>query len=113
MLTLFVPIVAALVATTVKVHGREFCWAWMKEHWSELFEKYGTGGSFTLPRLVSYSTKHLVTVADAEDVESFFKDRPVQGAARTVAQSVEAIRTAAALQARDGAALKAWLLEQQ
>lgn len=84
----------------------------MKEHWSALFEKYGTGGSFTLPRLVSYATKHLVTVADADDVATFFAARQVAGAARTVAQSVEAIRTAAAMQARDGAALKAWLLAQ-
>ena len=47
------------------VYGRQFAWAWMKEHWAELFEKFGTGGSFTLPRLVSYSTKTLATAAEA------------------------------------------------
>jgi hypothetical protein len=45
-------------------------------------------------------------------VEEFFKTHAVEGAARTVAQSVEAIRTAAAMHERDGAALKAWLIAQ-
>ena len=94
-------------------HGRAFAWEWMKANWEALFEKYGTGGSFTLPRLVSYSTKFLVTEGDAADVEAFFADRKVEGAARTVAQSIEAIRVAAAMGARDAAAVKAWLIEQQ
>jgi hypothetical protein len=58
----------------------------MKDNWEQLFLKFGTGGSFTLPRLVSYSTKNLVTEADAEDVEAFFKAHSVEGAARTVSR---------------------------
>ena len=66
------------------VYGRQFAWAWMKEHWAELFEKFGTGGSFTLPRLVSYSTKTLATagrIDREEDVWSLtLPDRPLKGA---------------------------------
>ena len=93
------------------VYGRAFAWQWMKDNWDALFEKFGTGGSFTLPRLVSYATKGLVTEADADDVEAFFRSHKVEGATRTVQQSVESIRTAAAMSAREGEALRAWLQE--
>ena len=51
-------------------------------------------------------------VAAQDDVEAFFKEHECEGAARTVQQSAEAIRTAAATNAREGAALVAWLKEQ-
>lgn len=95
------------------VYGRAFAWSWMKTNWDALFQKFGTGGSFTLPRLVSYATKCLATEEDADDVEGFFKTHECEGAARTVQQAVEAIRTAAASNKREGDDITAWLKEQQ
>ena len=88
-----------------QVYGRAFAWKWFKDNFDALFQKFGTGGSFTLPRLVQYAEE------DADDVEQFFKTHECEGAARTVLQAVEAIKTAAASNAREGAAIAAWLKE--
>jgi hypothetical protein len=46
------------------VYERKFAWGWVKEDLEELFQEFGTGGSFTLPWLVSTGTKCSISSGD-------------------------------------------------
>ncbi|XP_062591652.1 puromycin-sensitive aminopeptidase-like [Saccostrea cucullata] len=75
---------------TGTVQGREICWQFVQDKWSELHERYK--GGFLLSRLVELSTENFVTEARAKEVEKFFEAHPAPAAERKVQQSVENIR---------------------
>jgi len=88
--------------------GRRVAWEYLREQWDDVKARLD-GGGFLLTRLVSLSTAGLASEADAADVEAFFAARGTPGMQRTVAQSVEKIRAAAAWLRRDAADVAAWL----
>ena len=98
--------VVASAAANAK--GRRVAWDYLREQWDDIKARLD-GGGFLLTRLVSLSTAGLASEADAADVEAFFAARGTASMQRTVAQSVEKIRAAAAWLRRDAADVAAWL----
>ena len=92
-------------------HGRRVAWDYLQAQWGEISARLD-GGGFLLTRLVALSTASLASEADAADVEAFFATRGAASTERTVAQSAEKIRAAAAWLGRDAAGVAAWLSAQ-
>ncbi|KAL6056357.1 Aminopeptidase [Balamuthia mandrillaris] len=97
-----------IVSTADSVEGREITWRFVQDNWSKYMELLGDGGTL-LTRVISYSTKGFTSEEKAEEVEHFFAEHPYEPAARTVKQSLEAIRSNAAWLARDRDAVAQWL----
>jgi aminopeptidase 2 len=91
--------------------GRRVAWEYLREQWVPIKARLD-GGGFLLTRLVSLSTASLASDADAADVEAFFAVHGTPGTVRTVAQSVEKVRAAAAWLRRDANAVAEWLAAQ-
>lgn len=90
--------------------GRDLAWQFIKDHWPEFVKRYQ--GSFLLTRLIEYN-KELTAVADAKDVERFFKKNPTPEAQRTIAQVLEHIYSHAAWLKRDGKKIAQFLHRQK
>lgn len=97
--------------SSLNPHGRDLAWQFIKDRWPEFVKRYG-GGSFLLSRLIEYN-KELNTVADAKDIERFFRKNPTPEAQRTIAQVLEHIYSNAAWLKRDGKKIAQFLYKQK
>lgn len=79
-------------------YGRAIAWNYVKENWALITERFGGGHLFSRFLIPA---AHFTTIDEANDVVNFFKTHPSEGINRTVAQSVEQIRSHAAWLARD------------
>lgn len=86
--------------------GRDLAWNFIKKEWPVFLERYGGGKS--LSSLVS-SLGFFVHERDVADIERFFKKNPAPGAARTVDQVLERIRTKAVWLSRDKKKIAKWI----
>jgi puromycin-sensitive aminopeptidase len=88
--------------------GVEVVWEYMKEHWSELYERYGKG-NFMLTSFIRACTAQMTSFSEADQVETFFQSKQVEGCERTIRQCVERIRVSAKWFERDEKATMEWL----
>ena len=70
--------------------------------------RYNKSG-FILSFLTKSVTERFLSLDKAAMVETFFRENPLPGSERSVAQAVETVRVNAAWLARDGAALQKFL----
>nr|APA21554.1 puromycin-sensitive aminopeptidase [Haliotis discus hannai] len=71
---------------TGTVQGRELCWQFVQDKWTELHERYK--GGFLLSRLVEVSTDNFVTEARAKEVEKFFETHSAPESSRVHSSSI-------------------------
>lgn len=87
----------------------DLAWEYVKEHWEELEHRFAGGHLFS--RFVMPFSR-FTTIQKADEIKKFFKKNRAPGIERTVAQTVEKIRSNAHLLSRDlsglTAALKKW-----
>lgn len=95
---------------TGTVQGRELCWQFVQDKWTELHERYK--GGFLLSRLVEVSTDNFVTEARAKEVEKFFETHSAPAAERKIQQSVENIRLNAKWMERESTSVLKFLRSQ-
>ena len=91
--------------------GRDLAWDFLVDNWEELDRRYGSGG-FALMRLVSIAGG-FTTLERAQEVEDFFRDHPAPAAARTIQQSLEAIRLSARWLELNEQVVAGWLDERR
>lgn len=77
----------------------DLVWEYLKEHWEEVVERFAGGHLFS--RFISPFSK-FTSYEKADEVEQFFKEHKQEGVERTLAQTLEKIRSNAALLERDG-----------
>ena len=85
--------------------AREATWAFVKAHWSELFNKIGP---IQTPEIVA-ATGNFCSLDAATDVRQFFAQNPVPSSSRTLQQSIERIESCAATRTRQSAPLTRYL----
>ncbi|XP_048758250.1 puromycin-sensitive aminopeptidase-like isoform X2 [Ostrea edulis] len=95
---------------TGTVQGRELCWQFLQDRWTDLHDRYK--GGFLLSRLVEVSTENFVTEARAKEVEKFFESHPAPAAERKIQQSVENILLNAKWMERESAKVVEFLRSQ-
>jgi len=69
--------------------------SFMKENYDDIYERFSKNTQLNL--LISYSFKRLATETDAKDVENFFKDKDVSKFNLVLHQTLDTIRSNAAL----------------
>eukprot|EP00871_Galdieria_phlegrea_P002239 jgi/Galph1/3015/GphlegSOOS_G1674.1 len=90
-------------------NGSERAWYYVKEHYHDLLQRYGTGGGHMLRNIIYLSTRYLTSIEYAHEMEAFFKDKDVQGCERVIQQSLEAVAIADAWYHRDEQHVCTWL----
>lgn len=88
-------------------YGRDLAWEFTKDHWDELYRRYGKTGHL-IRRLISV-TESFTTLDRAREVEEFFKAHPVPAAKMKVQQALERIRLNAKWLEVNGQGLEEWL----
>lgn len=76
-------------------YGKRIMWPWMKKNWKQLSKKFGFGNPMANKIVASISL-----VADSsmqKEIRQFFRENPVPGTERTLAQTLERIRIHTAL----------------
>lgn len=79
-------------------YGRHITWEFVKSNWTQIVKKYGGGHLYN--RFVKPAA-NFTNIADAKDVENFFKTHDSTGLDRTIAQATEQIRSNAEWLKRD------------
>lgn len=74
-------------------------WLYFKRNYDRLHARFGKGPMWAA--CVGLSCRGLTTTSDADDVESFFKDRELGSAQRRLSQNIEVVRTQVARRDRD------------
>lgn len=87
--------------------GRDLAWQFIKDNWSDLYERYK--GGFLLARLIKSTSENFVSDEMAKDVQVFFETHPAPAADRTIQQAVENIRLNRSQLERDSEAIKSFL----
>jgi len=88
-------------------HGRRLVWVNTKKSLDFVTKKLD--GSFGMANIVKYAISSLTTVADAQDVEAFFKDKSTSKYDMALAQALESVRGSAAWLERDSKDVADWL----
>lgn len=91
----------------VNLDGRAAAWAWIKDNWGWLMEKFGDELTHlsALPKLVgrSFASQEMLN-----DYQTFFNQTPVPGLDRPIAQGLENLRWQTAWAERDRDRLEAY-----
>eukprot|EP00004_Rigifila_ramosa_P008970 TRINITY_DN20429_c0_g1_i1.p1 TRINITY_DN20429_c0_g1~~TRINITY_DN20429_c0_g1_i1.p1 ORF type:complete len:689 (+),score=150.50 TRINITY_DN20429_c0_g1_i1:251-2068(+) len=95
------------VAGNSNPKGREICWAWLQQNWTEINTRFGVG-NFLLSSILATALSSMSTFAEADAVESFFAANPAPLANRTIQQRLEAIRSAASWREREVEEVTRW-----
>jgi len=98
-----IPMIAAVWGNP---KGRSLAWRFVKKNWKTLHKRFA--GGHLLARLLE-SADAFVTEKEAADLEQFFKKNPLPEASRTVAQSLEQIRSNTVWLTTDRESLKSFL----
>uniref|UniRef100_A0A8C5QIY1 Aminopeptidase n=1 Tax=Leptobrachium leishanense TaxID=445787 RepID=A0A8C5QIY1_9ANUR len=88
--------------------GRKAAWAFLKENWEELFNRYQ--GGFLISRLIKMSVEGFASEKMATEIMAFFDAHPAPSAERTVQQCCENILLNSAWLKRDADAVRQYLL---
>jgi len=80
---------------------------YLKEHYDEIYERFS--GNTSLPHLIEYTFKYLTTESDAEDMEKFFKGKDLSKFNLVYHQTIDTIRSNAALLKRSNDDVTQWL----
>ena len=86
--------------------GRDLAWQLIRDRWNEIQAK--TGGVVGNPLIVA-ALSNFCSDDRARQVEAFFAGHPVPDADRTLALSLERIRSCAAVSRAQAPALRRWL----
>lgn len=86
--------------------ARRFTWDYEKRHWKEIADRFE--GVHILPRFI-IGASNFATSGEAAEVEDFFADKTTGDIKRTIAQTVEQIRSNAAWLARDSQKISSFL----
>jgi len=84
-------------------------WQWVKQHWVAIQKRSTTNSG---ARIVE-AAGAFCTVAERDEVASFFAGHPVESSERTLAKSIDRINDCIQLQAAQEPKLRAWLDGQQ
>ena len=95
--------------TAMNPHGKKLAWEFIKKNWQEIFKRYQ--GEFMLARLIQTSSG-LTSSKDAKDIKNFFAKHPTPEAAKSIAQTLEAIYSNDEWLKRDGAKIRTFLARQ-
>ena len=87
-------------------YGGRLTWEYLKSNWVEIVRRFGGGHLFSRFLIPAQNFKKK---SEAVEVAQFFKAHPAEGIGRTVAQSVEQIRSNAAWLERDSEKIKKFL----
>uniref|UniRef100_A0A6G1SDN0 Aminopeptidase n=1 Tax=Aceria tosichella TaxID=561515 RepID=A0A6G1SDN0_9ACAR len=93
----------------IGVSNPPVAWKLLQDNKDYLRQKYET--SHLMTRLVKFVTENFTNEEKAQEIEQFFKENKFPGTERTVQQSIEKVRLNASWLARDGEAIKKFLLE--
>jgi aminopeptidase N len=98
---------ATLLATALRGPvGQDLVWPLVRERWSAVMSHIDA--SFG-PSVVVSALGSFCSIEASAELDQFFKTHDPKGAARTVQQSVERVKSCAALKADQGPKLTAWL----
>jgi aminopeptidase 2 len=89
--------------------GRKLCWEFVKKNWTIFHERYYSGSMAILSRIVASATEGFASQAYYNEVENFFKDKPVENINRSIQQSLEKIMASKLFLERDGEKIAKWL----
>ncbi len=89
-------------------YGINVVWNYIKDHWNQIEERFGGGHLFA--RFISPFSR-FTTLNQAEELEEFFKKNKSEGIDRTVAQTLEKIRSNAQLIERELPSLTSFLAD--
>eukprot|EP01126_Amoeba_proteus_P047760 TRINITY_DN547_c0_g1_i1.p1 TRINITY_DN547_c0_g1~~TRINITY_DN547_c0_g1_i1.p1 ORF type:complete len:540 (-),score=100.11 TRINITY_DN547_c0_g1_i1:89-1708(-) len=78
--------------TCASPEGREISWQFLQENWEEVKAKL-ENSNFLFGRIINQCTKDFNTESKYDEVETFFKTHKASSTERTVAQSLESIRS--------------------
>ncbi len=95
-------VILKLIETT---EGREIGWRFVKEHWSEMQERYPV---HIFPRIVS-GAKSFVMQSQADDLEKFLATHPMKGGRRMAGKMIERVRSNVRIHQRSAENLNDWL----
>lgn len=87
----------------------EIVWKFVQEHWEELDKRFNQGNMSLIGRIISSATAGFASKQKADEIESFFKTRPVPSAERTIQQCIEKIISRAQWLEREKANMKEFL----
>lgn len=90
--------------------GIQALFKWMTENWDELYKRFPAGLSM-LGSLVQILTASLTKPEQLEAVEAFFKDKTTNGFDKSLAQSVDSIKSKISWLSRDQQDVADWLKE--
>ena len=96
----------AIAWVLANADGRDLAWEFMQDKWDELHRRYSSGGHI-LPHLLA-PLSAFTDKARAAEIVAFFKKHPAPGAARTLTQVEEKIRSNDAWKKRDLKKLEKW-----
>ena len=96
-----------LVSVWNNPQGRELAWAFVKKHIKTIMDRYALGGHM-LSRILA-PAGNFVSETDAKEIQNFFKIHPAPGAARTIAQVLEKIRSNSAWLSEEKDNIERWL----
>jgi puromycin-sensitive aminopeptidase len=96
-----------LAAALSNPHAQNLAWAFIRQNWKILLERYGQGGHL-LNRIIQ-PLWHYHDEERAREIKRFFKIHPAPGCQRTISQVLEKIRSNAAWLKRDLKALEDFL----
>lgn len=100
--------VSVIASVAGNSFGRDLAWKFVKENWSTLNARYGSGG-FSLSQLVSSTASKFTTQAYMDDINAFYTANPIPAAQLDWQQAMEAIGTNIGWEATDLAATCTWL----
>jgi puromycin-sensitive aminopeptidase len=101
-----IPMIAAVWGNP---QGRKLAWQFVKKNWKVLHKRFS--GGHMLARLLE-SADAFVLEEDAKDIEQFFKKNSLPEASRTIAQSLEQIRSNSIWLTTDKKVLQEFLSQQ-
>jgi aminopeptidase N len=86
--------------------GLDYMWQFIQDNWTDIKTKYA--GGFILGRVIGV-VRHFASDAKADEIEAFFAKRDAPSAKRTIAQTVERVRSNAAYFKKSMGPIKTWL----
>ncbi|KKA30158.1 hypothetical protein TD95_005376, partial [Thielaviopsis punctulata] len=89
--------------------GRPAQWKFMQENWEQCLAKLGN--PVVVDRFVKVSLSAFTETKYIDEIDAFFADKDTSSFNRTLETAKDNIRARASYRERDGASLKAWLVE--
>jgi len=88
--------------------GRVAAWKFLQDRWADIEKALGDAAGL-LDRTIGYTTSTFASDERADEIEKFFRERPVPSAERTIRQSLEAVRANSRWLRNNREGVAAWL----